>query len=150
MYPGGGGGGLNFDLNHLLRGPPSVPASLVVRRLVDADLQLASAFGHHPLGSYQGPEGTRPLRMDGLQVDTQLAAALHPAERLPRGAVPGHTPVRFNLHLKGASHRVVKFIRPKPIELAPREEHERLILMHRLSDPVEAGWRAALSTGGMD
>ena len=42
---------------------------------------------------------------------------------------------------------MVKFIRPKPIELAPREEHERLLLVHRPLDPLEAGRRAALSMG---
>ena len=34
-------------------------------------------------------------------------------EVLPRGTIPGHTPVRLDLHLWGASHRVVKFVRPK-------------------------------------
>ena len=45
---------------------------------------------------------------------------------------------------------MAKFICPEPIELAPREEHERLLLVHRLVDPLEAGWRAALSTGDVD
>ena len=85
-----------------------------------------------------------------MLVDTRLAALLHVAELLPRGAIPGHTPVRFNLHRKGASQRVVKFIRPKPVELAPREEHERLLLTQRLLDPLETGWQAALSTGDVD
>ena len=141
---------LNFDLDRLLRAPTSVPTALLVRRLVDADLEPASAFGRDPLCSYQGPEGTRPWRIDGLLVDTRLAALLHTAERLPRGAIPGHTPVRFDLHLKGASQRVVKCVRPKPIELVPREEHERLILVNRLLDPVEAGWRVSLSMGDLD
>ena len=143
-------GDFNFDLNHLLRAPPFVLASLLVRRLVDADLELASAFGRDPLCSYQSLEGTRPLRIDGLLVDTRLAALLHAAELLPRGAILGHTPVRFDLHLKGTSQRVVKFIRPKPVELAPREEHERLLLTQRLVDPLETSLQAALSTGDVD
>ena len=125
-------------------------ASLLVRRLVDADLELAFAFGRDPLCSYQGPEGMRPSGIDGLLVDTRLAALLNAAELLPRGAIPGHTPVRFDLHPKGASQPVVKFIRPKPIEWPPREEHERLLLVHRLLEPLEAGGRAALSTGDVD
>ena len=123
------GGYLNFDLDYPLRAPPSVLVSLLTRRLVDADLELASAPGRDPLRSYQGPEGTRPSRMDGLLVDTRLATLLHAAERLPRGAIPGHAPVRFDLHLKGLSQRVLKFFRPKRVALAPREEHERLLLM---------------------
>ena len=75
---------------------------------------------------------------------------LYAAELLQRGAIPSHTPVRFHLHLKGASQRVGKFIRPKPGELAPREEHERLLLVHRLLDPLEAGWQAARSMGDVD
>ena len=144
------GGDLNFDLDYPLRAPPSVLASLLTRRLVDADVELASALGRDPLCSYQGPEGTRPSRIDGLLVDTRLVTLLHTAERLPRGAIPGHAPVRFDLHLRGASQPVVKFVRPKPVAPAPREEHERLPLEQRLLDPLEAGWRAALSTGDVD
>ena len=116
----------------------------------DADLELASALGRDPLCSYQGPEGTRPLRIDGLLVDTRSATPLHTAEQLPRGAIPGHAPVRFDLHVRGSSQRLVKFVRPKPVALAPREEHERFLLIQRLLDPLEAGWQAALSTGDVD
>ena len=145
-----GGGGLNFDLDYPLRAPPSILASLMTRWLVDADLELASARGRDPLCLYQGPEGTRPSRIDGLLVDTRLATLLHAAERLPRGAIPRHAPVRFDLHLKGSSQRVVKFVRPKPVALAPREVHERLLLTQCLLDPLEAGWQAALSTEDAD
>ena len=143
-------GDLNFDLDDPLWAPPSVLASLLTCWLVDEDLELASALGRDPLCSYQGPEGTRPSRIDGLLVDTRPATLLHTAERLPRGAIPGHAPVRFDLHLRGASQRVVKFVRPKPVTPAPREEHEQLLLVHHLLDPLEAGWRAALSTGDVD
>ena len=145
-----GGGVLNFDLDYPLRAPPSVLASLLTRRLVDAYLELAFALGRDPLCLYQGPEVTRPSRIDGLLVDTRLATLLHAAERLPRGAIPGHAPVRFDLHLRGASQRVVKFVRPKPVAPAPREEHEQLLLVKRLLDPLQAGWRAALSAGDVD
>ena len=144
------GGDLNFDLDYPLRAPPSVVASLLTRRLVDADLELASALGRDPLCSYQGSEGTRPSRIDGLLADMRLAALLHAAEHLPRGAIPGYAPVRFDLHVKGWLQRVVKSVRPKPVALAPREEHERLLLTQRLLDPMEAGWQAALSTGDGD
>ena len=144
------GGDFNFDLNYPLRAPPSVLASLLTRRLADADLELATALGRDPLCSYHGPEGTRPSRIDGLLVDTRLAALLHAAERLPQGAISGHTPVCFDIHLKGASQRVVKFVRPKPLVPAQREEHERLLLVQRLLDLMEAGWRTALATGDVD
>ena len=134
------GGDFNFDLDYPLRAPPSVRASLLTRQLADADLELATALGRVPLCSYHGPEGTRPLRIDGLMVDTRLAALLRAAERLPRGAISGHTPVCFYLHLRGVSQRVVKFVRPKPVVPAQREEHERLLLVQRLLDPLEAGW----------
>ena len=142
------GGDLNFDLNYPLRAPPSILASLLTRRLADADLELATASGRDPLCSYHGPEGTRPSRIDGLLVD--MAALLHAAERLPRGAISGHIPVCFDIHLRGASQRVVKFVRPKPVVPAQREEHERLLLVQRLLDPMEAGWQAALATGDVD
>ena len=90
------GGDFNFDLNYMLQ-------ALLIRRLVDADLEMVSAFGRDPLCSYQGPEGTRPYRIDGLVVDTRLAALLHAAELLPRGAILGHTPVRFDPHPRDAS-----------------------------------------------
>ena len=140
------GGDRNFDLDYPLRAPPAVLASLLTRRLVDAYLEMASALGRDPLCWYQGPEGTRPLRIDGLLVDTRLPTLLHAAERAPRGAFAGHAPVRFDLHRRGASPRVVKFARPKLVAPAPREEHEHLLLVQRLLDPVEAQSRAALST----
>ena len=117
---------------------------------MDADLELASALERDPLCSYQGPEGMRPSRIDGLLADTRLAALLHAAEPLPRGAILGHAPVRFDLHQKASSQRVVKFVRPKLVALAPREEHERLLLTQRLLDPLEAGRQAALATGDVD
>ena len=141
------GGDLNSNLDYPLQAPPSNLASLRTRRLVDADLEVASALGRDPLCSYQRPEGTRPWRIDGLLVDTRLATLLHAAEMLPRGAILGHAPVSLELHLRGSSQRVVKFVRPKPVALAPREEHERLLLTQLLLDPLEAGWQAALSTG---
>ena len=125
-------------------------ASLLFRRPVDAGHDLASALGREPLYSYQGPEGTRPSSIHGLLVDTRLAALLHAAELLPRGAILGHTPVRFDAHLKGASQRVVQFVRPKLVELALLEEHEWLLFTQRLLDPLGAGWQAALSTGDVD
>ena len=45
---------------------------------------------------------------------------------------------------------MVKFVRPKPVVPAQREEHERLLLVQRLLDVLEAGWRAALSAGDVD
>ena len=75
---------------------------------------------------------------------------LRAAELLPRGAIPGRTPVRFHLHVQGASQRVVKFVLPKPLALASREEHERPLLTQRLLDSLEAGWQAVVSTGDID
>ena len=146
----GWGGEFNLNLDYPLLAPPSVLASRLTRRLVDADLELASALGRDLLCSYRGPEGTRPSRIDGLLVDTRLATLLHAAERMPLGAIPGHTPVCFDLHLRGVSQRVVKFVRPKPLEPAQREVHKPLCLFQRLLNPMEAGWRAALSAGDMD
>ena len=128
----------------------TVLASLLTRRLVDADLELESALGRDPVCSYRGPEGTPPSRIDGLLVDMRLAKLLQAVEWLPRGASPGHAPVRFDLHPKGSSQRVVKFVRPKPVALAPREENERLLLTQRLLNPLEASWQAPLSTGDVD
>ena len=51
------GGDFNFDLNYPLRAPPSVLASLLTRRLADADLEPRTALGRDPLCSYHG--GTR-------------------------------------------------------------------------------------------
>ena len=45
---------------------------------------------------------------------------------------------------------MVKFVRPKPLVPAQREEHERLLLVQRLLDPMEAVWRTALATGDVD
>ena len=114
-----GGGNLNFAFIYPLRAPPSVLASLLTRWLVDADLGLGSALGRDPLSSHQCPVGTRPSRIDGLLVDTRLAALLHAAERLPRGAIPSHALVRFDVHLKGSSQRVVTLRLPQACRAGP-------------------------------
>ena len=145
-----GGGDFKFDLNYPLWAPPSVLASVLTRRLADADVKLATALGRDPLCSYHGPEGTPTSCIDCLLVDTRLAALLHAAERLPRGAISGHIPEFFHIHLRGASQRVVKFVRPKPLVPAQREEHERLLLVQRLLDPNEVGWQAALASGDVE
>ena len=98
-----GGGASTSTSTSCCPPPPFVLASLLACRPVNADFELASAFGRDPLCLYQGPKGTRPSRIDGPLVDMRLAALLHAAELLPRRAIPGHTPVRFGLHLKGAS-----------------------------------------------
>ena len=80
----------------------------------------------------------------------RLAALLHAAEQLTQGAISGHTPVCFDIYLRGALERVVKFVRPKRLVPAQLEEHERLLLVQRLLDPMEAGWQAALATRDVD
>ena len=57
--------------------------------------------------------------MDGLLMDTRMAALLHAAGRLPQGTISGHTLVRFDIHLTGALQRVIKFVRPKPLRAGP-------------------------------
>ena len=99
---------------------------------------------------YEGAEGTHPSRIAGLLVDTRLVALLYAVGLVPRGAILGHTPVRFDLPRRESSYRVVKFVRPKPVLLAPREEHEQLLLTQRLLDLLEAKWQAALSMGDVD
>ena len=44
----------------------------------------------------------------------------------------------------------MKFVRFKTVVLAPREEHERLLLIQGLLNPLEASWQATLSTGDVD
>ena len=39
------GGDFNFDLDNLMRVPPSVLAALLIRRLVDSDQEQAAALG---------------------------------------------------------------------------------------------------------
>ena len=56
----------------------------------------------------------------------------------------------FDLHLRGVSQRVVNFVCSKPLVPAPREEQERLLLVERLLDPLEARWQAALAAGDVD
>ena len=130
---------LYFDLDYPLHAPASILAYLLSRRLVEADLELAFHLGRDLFGSYRGLEGRRPSPRDMLLVDTLLALLLYAAERLQRGAISSLAPVRLDLHLKGSSQRVVKHVRPKPVALAPRAEHERLFPKQRLPHTLMAG-----------
>ena len=73
-----------------------------------------------------------------------------PTIDLLRGALPGHTPVCFALRLEGAAQRVVKFVRPAPIQLAQRDAADQDRLVSCLWDPLEPWRRAALGTADVD
>ena len=83
-------------------------------------------------------------------MDTRPAPLLCGAELLPRGAIPGHTPVCFALRLEGAAQWVVKFVRPAPIQLAQLDIADQDRLVSCLLDPLEPRWRAALDTADVD
>ena len=59
---------LNFDLDRLLRAPPSVLADLQVHWLVDEDLELRAG------PRFLGLQGTRPSRIDGIVTSRRRVA----------------------------------------------------------------------------
>ena len=94
-------GDFNFPLDGLLQAPPTLQGLLLTWRLVDADSEMAAAAGRAPLCSYVGVRGGRATRIDGLLVDTRLAALLRGSEVLPACGIPHHRPVRFEPARRG-------------------------------------------------
>ena len=144
------GGDFNFPLDDLLQAPPTLQGLLLTRRLVDADSELAATAGRSPLCSYVGVRGGRPTRIDGLLVDTRLAALLRGSEVLPACGIPHHRPVRFDLLAEGAVQSVVKRVRLPRVVIPPLPEEERIPLVQSLLDPLGPRWHAELAAGDVD
>ena len=70
--------------------------------------------------------GGRPTRIDGLLVDTRLAALLRGSEVLPARGTPHHRPVRFDLLAEGAVQSVVKVVCLPRVVIPPLPEEERV------------------------
>ena len=143
-------GDFNFPLDDLLQAPPTLQGLLLTRRLVDADSELAAAAGRPPLCSYAGVRGGRPTRIDGLLVDTRLAALFRGSEVLPACGIPHHRPVRFDLLAEGAVQSVVKLVRLPRVVIPPLPEEERIPLVQSLLDPLGPRWHAELAAGDVD
>ena len=144
------GGDFNFPLDDLLQAPPTLQGLLLTRRLVDADSELAATAGRSPLCSYVGVRGGRPTRIDGLLVDTRLAALLRGSQVLPACGIPHHRPVRFDLLAEGAVQSVVKLVRLPRVVIPPLPEEERIPLVQSLLDPLGPRWHAELAAGDVD
>ena len=94
--------------------------------------------------------GGRPTRIDGLLVDTPLAAVLCGSEVLPACGTPHHRPVRFDLLAEGAVRSVVKLVHLPRVVIPPMPEEERIPLVQSLLDPLGAQWHAELAAGDVD
>ena len=84
--------------------------------------------------------GGRPTRIDGLLVDTRLAALLRGSQVLPACGIPHHRPVRFDLLAEGAVQSVVKLERLPRVVIPPLPEEERIPLVQSLLDPLGPRW----------
>ena len=128
--------------------PPTLQGLLLTRRLVDAASELAATAPPPPLCSYVGVRGGHPTRIDGLLVDTRLAALLRGSEVLPACGIPHHRPVRFDLLAEGAVQSVVKLV-PRVV-IPPLPEEERVPLVQSLLDPLWPRWHTQLAAGVVD
>ena len=143
-------GDFNFRLDDLLQAPPRLQGLLLTLRLVNSDSELAAAAGRPPLCSYVGVREGHPTRIDGLLVDTRLAALLRGSEVLPACGIPHHRPVRFDLLAEGAVQSVVKLMRLPRVVIPPLPEEERVPVVQSLLDPLGPRWHAELTGGDRD
>ena len=94
--------------------------------------------------------GRTPTRIDGLLVDTRLAALLRGSEVLPACGIPHHRPVRFDLLADGAVQSVVKLVRLPRVVIPPLPEEEGIPLVQSLLDHLGPCWHAELAAGDVD
>ena len=100
-----------------------------------------------PLCSYVGVRGAPPTRIDGLLVDTRLAALLRGSEVPPVCGIAHHRPLRFDLHAEGAVQSVVKLMRLPRVVIEPMQDEERIPVVQGLLDPLGPRWCAELAAG---
>ena len=89
--------------------------------------------------------GGHPTRIDGLLVDTCVAALLYSLEVLPACGILQHRPVCFDVLCEGVGHSVVKLVCLPQVVIPPMLE-EQLVLL----DTLGPCWHAELATGDLD
>ena len=117
---------------------------------MNAHSKLAAAAGRRPMCSYLGVRGGRPTRINGLLVDTRLAALLRGSKLLPASGIPHHGPVFLDLLTEGSVHSVVKLVRLPLVVIPPLPREERVPLVQSLQDPLGPWWHAELAARDVD
>ena len=144
------GGDFNFPLGELGALPPVVLGHLLTQRLVDVDAAFATGAGR-PLQCSYHRQGVHPgTRIDGVLADPRVAAMVTDVAALPGTGIPGHLPVVFTLAMERAAQRLVRAVRPRPVEVPKRESVLRMELEERLTAPLQPDWDRLLALQEVD
>ena len=144
------GGDFNFPLGELGALPPVVLGHLLTQRLVDVDAAFATGTGR-PLQCSYHRQGVHPgTRIDGVLADPRVAAMVTDVAALPGTGIPGHLPVVFTLAMERAAQRLVRAVRPRPVEVPKRESVLRMELEERLTAPPQPDWDRLLAMQEVD
>ena len=127
------GGDFNFPLGNLGSAPPVVLGHLMTQRLVDVDATFAAGSGR-PLQCSYHLQGAHPgSRIDGVLADPRVAAMVTGVAAMPGTSIPQHLPVVFTLAMERATQRLTRALRPRPVDVPPREATLRMELEERLN-----------------
>ena len=144
------GGDFNFPLGELGALPPVVLGHLLTQRLVDVDAAFATGTGR-PLQCSYHRQGVHPgTRIDGVLADPRVAAMVTDVAALPGTGIPGHLPVVITLAMERAAQRLVRAVRPRPVEVPKRESVLRMELEERLTAPLQPDWDRLLALQEVD
>ena len=144
------GGNVDAPLDDLHRLPPALSMTLLTRRLVDADAEMAAAMGHPCVCRYEGGAGMSSTCIDGILVSTALAPALRSAAALEDTAIPGHVPAAFDIDLEAVAQRVIRFVKPPRLDILWRGREEMETLAECLLGPLTSEWEGVLARGDVD
>ena len=89
-------------------------------------------------------------RIDGVLADPPVAAMVTDVAALPDTGLPGHLPVVFTMAMERATQRLVRAVRPKPVEVPKRESVLRMALEEQLTAPLQPDWDRLLALRGVD
>ena len=144
------GGDFNFPLGELGEVPPVVLGHLLTQRLVDVNAAFVAGTGRSPQCSLHW-QGVHPgTRIDGVLADPHLAAMVMDVAALPGTGIQGHLPVVFTMAMERATQRLVRAVRPQPVEVPKSELVLRTELEERLTAPLQPDWNRLLASREVD
>ena len=65
-------------------------------------------------------------------------------------AIPGHVPAAFEIGLEAAAQHVIRFVKPPPLDIPRRGQHEMETMTECLLGPLASPWEGVLARGGVD
>ena len=128
--------------------PPVVLGHLLAR-LVDVYAAFAAGTGHFLQCSFHRQEVHRGTRIDRVLTDARMAAMVTDVAALPGTGIPRHLPVVFTMAMEWPTQRLVRAVRPQPVEVLKTESVLRMELEEPPPAPLQPDRDRLLASGAV-